>query len=64
MSAKSTTGYRESTLVIYDLRDPTAWGRAGRDRQAWGRKWSEIHDLDNDHVVIEFKAGGALEDTA
>lgn len=60
----NSIGYRESTLVIYDLRDPVAWERAGRDRHVWGRELSEIYDLDNDHVVIEFKAGGALEASA
>ena len=50
-----------STLVVYDLRDPETWERARREREAWGRKLAEIHALDNDHVVIEYKAGGARE---
>jgi hypothetical protein len=50
-----------STLVLYDLRDPDAWERAGRDRRVWGRGMTEIYTLDTDHVVIEFKPGGALE---
>jgi hypothetical protein len=54
----------ESTLVLYDLRDVEAWKRAGKDRRAWGRELTEVHDLDRDHVVIEFKAGGALEASA
>jgi hypothetical protein len=46
-------------LVLYDLRDPEAWARAGRERAAWGHERATIHALDNDHVVIEFRAGGA-----
>lgn len=49
-----------STLVIYDLRVPEAWERAGRDRKAWGQEYAVIHTIDNDHVVIEFRPGGAL----
>lgn len=52
----------ESIWVLYDLRDPVAWKNAGHDRRAWGRDLSEIYDLDNDHIIIEFKAGGALGD--
>ncbi len=54
----------ESILVLYDLRDPEQWKRAGRDRRAWGRGVVEIHTLDRDHVVLEFRAGGVLEGTA
>lgn len=64
MSAKSTTGHRESVLVIYDLRDPGQWKQAGHDRETWGRECSVIHSLDNDRIIIEFKAGGALGATA
>ena len=64
MRDANTTNSRESTWVLYDLRDPVAWERAGRDRRVWGRELSEIYDLDNDHIVIEFKAGGALEASA
>ena len=53
-----------AVVKIYDLRDPDAWERAGRERAAWGRKRTEIHRLDNDHVAIEFKPGGALEASA
>lgn len=54
----------ESTLVVYDLRDAEAWARAGRECRAWGLGMIEIHELDLDHVLIEFKAGGALEKSA
>lgn len=53
-----------STLVIFDLRDPEAWKQAGQARRAWGRGMTEIYEIDKDHVVIEFKAGGALEQSA
>ena len=46
-------------LVLYDLRDPAQWTAAGEARRAWGREHTTIFTLDNDHVVIEFKPGGA-----
>lgn len=54
-------GVPEAMIVVYDLRDPAQWSGARRDREAWGRERSEIHTLDNDHVAIEFRLGGALE---
>lgn len=56
----------ESTWVHYDLRDAEAWARAARECRAWGLGMVEIHDLYLDfyHVLIEYKAGGALEKTA
>jgi hypothetical protein len=53
-----------AVLIIYALRDPEAWERARRDRAFWGRERTEIHTLDSDHVVIEFKSSGALETSA
>jgi hypothetical protein len=56
------TTLEEAVFVVYDLRDPDAWTRAREQRAAWGRWRSEIHELDNDHIVIAFRgAGGALE---
>lgn len=51
-------------IVVYDLADPEAWERAGRERAAWGRVRTKTHTLDNDHIAIEFRAGGALEKSA
>ena len=59
-----TTGFRESTLVLYDLRDPEQWQQAGRDRTSWGRAYSAMHGLDNDHIIIEFRPGDGLQATA
>jgi hypothetical protein len=54
-----------STFKVYDLNDPEQWERAALDRQAWGRTLTEIHALDNDHIIIEFfKPGGTLEASA
>jgi hypothetical protein len=50
-----------SRVTAYDLRDPEAGAQASTDLDAWGRQWTEIYILDNDHVAIEFKARGALE---
>lgn len=57
MAARRSGG----VMKLYDLPDPEAWERAGRERAAWGRERSAIYCLDNDHIVIEFKPGGALE---
>jgi len=51
-------------ITVYDLRDRRALEQASTDLYAWGRQWTEIHPLDNDHVAIEFKPGGALEASA
>jgi hypothetical protein len=55
------TTHGEAMFVAYDLRDPDAWARAQEQRATWGRERSEIHKLDNDHIVIECRSGGALE---
>ena len=51
----------EAIVVFYDLTDPDAWERAGRERRAWGRERTVVHAVDNDHVVIKFMPGGATE---
>jgi hypothetical protein len=48
-------------VTVYDLRDPEASAQASTDQDAWGRQWTEIHILDNDHVAIQFKPRGTLE---
>lgn len=56
--------YATSTLVIYDLRDPAQWKSAHQERAAWGKHNAVFYVLDSDHVIIEFRAGGALEASA
>jgi hypothetical protein len=51
----------ESTLVLYDLRDPEAWKRAGRERAGWSNRRAKVHAVGLEHIVIEYMAGGALE---
>jgi hypothetical protein len=51
-------------MVVYDLEDPDSWEQAHEDRAAWGKELTEIHTLDNNHVAIVFKPGGALEASA
>lgn len=48
-----------STLVVYDLRDALAWQRAGDELQAWGKEQTLVHRFGSDHIVIEYRAGGA-----
>ena len=50
-----------SVLVIYDLRDAAQWTAAAEERRGWGRERTTIYTLDNDHVIIAFRAGGASE---
>jgi hypothetical protein len=59
-----TTEARTGITVVYDLADPASWEQAREDRAAWGKDLTEIHRLDNNHVAIEFKPGGALEEAA
>lgn len=64
MSAYHDRG--ESTMVLYDLGNPEAWERAGREAQAWGKDRTTVYSLSSEHIVIEYRAGGArdLEGTA
>jgi hypothetical protein len=54
----------DSTLVLYDLRDPAARKRAHRERAAWGRRWTDYYCLDQDHVILAFRPGSAVEASA
>ena len=40
---------------VYDLRDPAAWRAAHRHRGSWGKHYTDVHALDNDHVVLIFR---------
>ena len=53
-----------STLAMYDLRSPEAWKRGRRERAACGKSCTSIHCLGTDHIIIEYRAGGALEISA
>jgi hypothetical protein len=59
---------RTGIVVVYDLREPDSWEQAREDRRAWGKELTEIYTLiytlDNDHVIIAFKPGAALEAAA
>jgi hypothetical protein len=55
------TNTDEAIVVVYDLTDPDAWERAGRERRAWGRERAIIHPLTNNVIAVEFKPGGARE---
>lgn len=54
-AAQSGTGI----LVLYDLRDPDAWQAAHDASEAWGREWTQTHHFGVDHVLIDFRPGGA-----
>ncbi len=49
----------EATLVLYDLRDTEAWERAGRESKAWGKPHTTIYSMGAEHLLIEYRAGGA-----
>ncbi len=42
-------------IVLYDLRDPSAWQAAHRHRASWGKLYTDIHALDLDHVALVFR---------
>lgn len=54
---------QESTLVLYNLRDPKQWSRAYDQRKTYGGR-AITHRLDNDHVVLELPADYSQERTA
>jgi hypothetical protein len=35
--------------------------RAHRERAAWGKDFTAVYVVDQDHVILEFKAGGAAD---
>jgi hypothetical protein len=45
----------ESFAILYDLRDPDARKRAHGHRNYWGKLYTDIHALDNDHVLLSFR---------
>ena len=54
----------KAIAVVYDLRDASQWTDADEVRRAWGRERPVAHTLDNDHILIEYEAGGAREISA
>jgi hypothetical protein len=42
-------------LVVYDLSDPDQWQAAHRHRAIWGRRFTDIHPLDYDHIALVFR---------
>lgn len=51
----------EATMVVYNLGDPEAWERAGREIECWGKARTTIHALDSDRILVEYHAGGAAD---
>jgi hypothetical protein len=45
----------EPFAILYDLRDPDAWACPRRHRGLWGKLYTEIHTVDNDHIVLHFR---------
>jgi len=42
-------------LMVYDLSDPDASEAAHRHRGYWGKLYTDIHPLDNDHIALVFR---------
>jgi hypothetical protein len=40
---------------IHDLRDPDAWQAAHRHRGYWGKLYTDIYALDEDHGALVFR---------
>jgi hypothetical protein len=43
-----------SFTIVYDLREVGAWSNANRDRNLWGKRFTEAYFLDNNHVALTF----------
>ena len=41
--------------VVYDLRDPGAWGEACRHRRLWGVLYTDAYSLGPDHIALVFR---------
>jgi hypothetical protein len=54
----SITDDPPETLVLFNCRDDAALARMDRERNAWGTRAS-VERLDDDHVVLLVRAGGA-----
>jgi hypothetical protein len=54
----SITDDRPDTLILFDCRDDAALARMDREKNAWGTRAS-VERLDDDHVVLLVRAGGA-----
>jgi hypothetical protein len=45
-------------VVVYDLRDGSAWQTACDHGRTWGRLYADIHTLDDGHIAVVFRSGG------
>jgi hypothetical protein len=45
--------------LVYDFRDAQARRQAREHRALWGRRLTDYYVLDEDHVVLVFRSGGA-----
>ena len=45
-------------LRIYDLRDPDSWQQTHRHRGWWGKRFTSVYDLDENHIILVFRSGG------
>jgi hypothetical protein len=41
--------------IVYDLRDRAAWTKAHRDRSYWGKLYTDLCILENNHVALVFR---------
>jgi hypothetical protein len=53
------SGSELGMLVIYDLQDPEVWRRVRGELKAWSTTFANVHPLDIDHVLIQFRPGAA-----
>jgi hypothetical protein len=45
-------------VVVYDLRDGSAWQTACDHGRTWGRLYADFHALDGGHIAVVFRSGG------
>jgi hypothetical protein len=42
-------------VVVYDLRDDSAWQTACDHGRTWGRLYADVHTLSTDHIAVVFR---------
>jgi hypothetical protein len=47
-----------SFQILYDLRDADVWQQANEHRRLWGRRFTDCHVLDRNHLLLSFHSGG------
>jgi hypothetical protein len=55
MSAAQRTLGEAPLVVVYSLQASDGWEDARRHGRIWGRLYTSIHQLDEDHIALMFR---------